>query len=70
MRGTFRERLITALQDGVVFGAKWGVAMMFVLILAAFVLQDYWTIRLGAQHGEAAFSYLVAQQNAAKKPTP
>jgi hypothetical protein len=64
------KRLVDALEEGLVFGVKWGSATLAVLFLSGalgiWLAQDYGATRTRALKGEAAFNYIGQQLEANK----
>ena len=68
---TIWRRLSAALQEGLVLGVKWGVALLVVGFLILWALKDYGTVRQRALHGQEAFEFIQkVQAQAAQAPPP
>lgn len=68
-----RDRLRDAIEDGMVIGVKWALAVGLILIGVSYVLNDYGIVRQRAMNGQAAFEYLqqqIAAQQKAQAPKP
>jgi len=65
---TFRERVSTAAQEGLVLGVKWGIALLAVAILILYAISDYNTVRQRAYNGQLAFEAI--QRAQAQQPAP
>lgn len=63
---TFRD----AFRAGAIRGVEWGLTLLLILVFTGIIFSDYWTTRIKANKGQAAFDYLNAQiQNTQKQKT-
>lgn len=68
---SFLTRLGRAIQDGILWGVKLGLALALTLIALSYVFGDYSIVRQRALNGQRAFEYLQQAMAAqAKKDTP
>lgn len=67
----FRRRLRAALEEGILWGVKLGLAMVLVIVALSYVFGDYTTTRQRALNGQQAFEFIQRQLAAqAKTPPP
>ncbi len=63
---TFSERLVTAVQLGILTGVKWAVIIVIVSLALAALSGDYLATRQRAINGQQAAEFIQNQLNAAK----
>lgn len=64
----FRQRLLEAVQEGVVLGVKWTVALAVLGAVVYLAAGDYNETRRNAAAGREAYSFLLKMQQEAQAP--
>lgn len=65
-RTPFRARLRLVVEDAVLSGVRWGVALLLILVIFGWLVLDYRAVRIAAAHGEQVYQSLQRQQAARK----
>ena len=66
------NNLKSAIEFGLIWGIKFGLALLVITALQLAWMGDYRAVREGAAHGEAAYQFIVKaqQQQAAQQQQP
>lgn len=59
---TFLDRLKSTVEEGLLFGIKWAIAILLIDFSFYFLTTDYLVVRQRAYNGELAYEALVKSQ--------